>query len=749
MHVVKYLLGKGARAEPYTFDGERVVYAALTDEIRRVLLKARTAEARVVSPLHTQLNKMLNQASEGATTADFKFLVFPKDAPLPSHGHRCDLPCLPRSQPRRVPGQQPNPGSATEVAVHKAVLAARSDFFAGRFAGEWAHVSQVGVPGGAQAAVILRAVVRWAYTDTVAISQSALQQLRALASHWQLLRMEAALALQATSDSGSEAPPPDTPEVAGGAVLHVDCDKVLNTQRSSQPSEGRGLLLDSRQRARLPSQLPFGSAGSSFKSTAAVLAVPPRIATSPRTFYAMQAPTSQRAGWGAAELRSVLPLAAFYFAAQLKREVAPPPANPAPPPTAAGTEASNRMSTVPQVRATGGAAAGDVFRLEAGHLSAMPAWQTAKGLHGRPGAKASGAGNVDILQLRTATSLQPRRTQSHVMSAPLDPGTPAAVLQRARARTLEVDMQRLLASVDNSELVHIPAGLDETLDSLQFLATTPLAADGGPIATTVHRSMFLARSPYWQAQFGPRFASGHEQVDLGGVRLSVARAVLRFVYCCAGVQAVDEEGVPLHEFNAGHLAAEVPPTMLTPEALVECAHLADLLLLPDLRALCAAAAVQCTSLGTAVEFYAMADAFTMRRLAAQCARVMAVHLDSCVLQAGWLQLARDSAASIKGRQATDSVPLIDDIMGELFFVETSVTRELESNCLQACREHMLEATGAQESDLHDIIAAVRSLPEHVLNQKLHDWSPCGAAMRRRRLAVSVLGLMGIAVVTHS
>ena len=324
--------------------------------------------------------------------------------------------------------------------------------------------------------------------------------------------------------------------------------------------------------------------------------------------------------------------------------------------------------------------------------------------------------------------------------------SPEGVLQRARLRTLEHDMQRLLASVDVGERTCIVPD-DAALRALACLAATPLAADAPDAPRTVHKSMFLARSPYWRAQFAPQFATGEERVDLAACPPPVARCVLRFVYCCAGVQAVDESGTPLHEFTAGHLAADVPPSQLSTAQLVQCAHLADLLLLPDLRALCAAAAVKCTTLATAVPFYAMADAFTMKRLASQSARVMAVHLDSCVLRAEWLQLALDSAASIKGRQETDSVPLIDDIMGELQFVEGSVTRELEANCRRACAG----AEGVEGGhDLQDVVAAVRGLPEHIMNSSAspQSWSPRAAATRRRRLAIAVLELMGIAIVTH-
>lgn len=36
--IVKYLLANGARCEANTFDGERCLYGALTDQIRKVLL---------------------------------------------------------------------------------------------------------------------------------------------------------------------------------------------------------------------------------------------------------------------------------------------------------------------------------------------------------------------------------------------------------------------------------------------------------------------------------------------------------------------------------------------------------------------------------------------------------------------------------------------------------------------------------------------------------------------------------------
>ncbi len=731
-----------------------MVYAALTDEIRRVLLQSRTAEARVVSPLHTQLNKMMNQASEGATTADFKFLIMPPSFQPPLHSPCFCLPCLHApSQRSSTSSRAPLAGAncSSEIAVHKVILAARSDFFARRFASDWSCLTSIPVPGGDVAHTLLRSLVRWAYTDTIAVPRQSLQQLTALASHLQLARLEAALALHATSQAASPAERSEVHSATG--VLHVDCEKVLNT-RADTSTPVRQMLLDDRQSRRLPSQLPFGSAGSSFKGTSATFA-PPRIAQGQRSFSAGSTtagaptvPTTACSAWGPSELHAVLPLSWYYAAARAGAQVAlGAPSAPAllvHPVVAPSTRHTHTAAT----RNGGGAAAsGNVFRLEEERLSSMPGWLAAKGLLGRPGVSTTSGSADSILQLRTAASVshsaqRPGGRQDIMQGGAHQEGN---ALDAARRRTLEHDMLRLLSCVQRGGATFSFAWQHD----LVSLAVTPLATDDSHSHCTVHKEMFLARSPYWRAQFAPEFAamrSGHERVDLTGVSRPVVSAVMRFVYACAGVQAVDRQGVPLHEFSPGHLAADVPPTLLSCDELIECAHLSDLLLLPDLRALCAAAAVKCVSMHTAVPFYAMADAFAMKRLASQCARVMAVHLDSCVLAPEWLQLVQDSASSIQQRQETDSVPLVDDIMGELLFVESAITLGLEQSYQLSCAGSEDSAHTAADS-AGEIVKQVRQLPEHILNCDLSDkaWTPRAAAARRRRLVLAVLRLMGISV----
>lgn len=46
--VVEYLIGVGARCEANTFDGERCLYGALTDDIRRVLTQHNLVTAHTI-----------------------------------------------------------------------------------------------------------------------------------------------------------------------------------------------------------------------------------------------------------------------------------------------------------------------------------------------------------------------------------------------------------------------------------------------------------------------------------------------------------------------------------------------------------------------------------------------------------------------------------------------------------------------------------------------------------------------------
>lgn len=90
--VVKFLLENGARCDASTFDGERCIYGALTDQIKKMLVSFSVITSRVKrrEPFHEFLRRLL----EDGEKSDITFIV---------HG--------------------------VHIKAHRFILAARSDYF--------------------------------------------------------------------------------------------------------------------------------------------------------------------------------------------------------------------------------------------------------------------------------------------------------------------------------------------------------------------------------------------------------------------------------------------------------------------------------------------------------------------------------------------------------------------------------------------------------------------------------------------
>ena len=90
--VVSYLLENGARCDASTFDGERCIYGALTDQIKKMLVNFSVITSRVKrrEPFHEFLRRLLEEGE----LSDITFIV---------HG--------------------------VHIKAHRFILAARSDYF--------------------------------------------------------------------------------------------------------------------------------------------------------------------------------------------------------------------------------------------------------------------------------------------------------------------------------------------------------------------------------------------------------------------------------------------------------------------------------------------------------------------------------------------------------------------------------------------------------------------------------------------
>lgn len=80
--------------------------------------------------------------------------------------------------------------------------------------------------------------------------------------------------------------------------------------------------------------------------------------------------------------------------------------------------------------------------------------------------------------------------------------------------------------------------------------------------------------------------------------------------------------------------------------------------------------------GNAVDMLRVGDLLDLRRLTTAAARVIAAHLDEMVCDDGLAQLVRDSAGSIQRREASDSVPVLDEIAAAVRYLHRPTYRAL-------------------------------------------------------------------------
>jgi len=126
LEAVVFLLTAGARCQESTFDGERCVYAALNDQIRRVLRQFKTTRAR--DPWSVFLRKC--HQSPHATHADVTFLV---------HG--------------------------VSHYAHRVILCARCPYFHEEFLGRWQGLSVIQLSHSRLTSDAFGALLRFLYTE--------------------------------------------------------------------------------------------------------------------------------------------------------------------------------------------------------------------------------------------------------------------------------------------------------------------------------------------------------------------------------------------------------------------------------------------------------------------------------------------------------------------------------------------------------------------------------------------------------
>jgi len=120
------------------------------------------------------------------------------------------------------------------------------------------------------------------------------------------------------------------------------------------------------------------------------------------------------------------------------------------------------------------------------------------------------------------------------------------------------------------------------------------------------------------------------------------------------------------------LKSSIQKENVDPDLLLEVLNLADMLMLPVLKNICVLLLTQHINTHNIFEMLETSKVFLLSRLEESCLRWMALHLDDVIERDEFAALVKESAESIVDRQATDSVPFVDEIRSyivQLFYVE--------------------------------------------------------------------------------
>lgn len=160
--LVEYLLQNGARCAPNTFDGERCLYAALTDKIRSLLksYKAITSECM----RRDSYREFLRRCLEDSPYADVCFIVH--GVPLPAH---------------------------------RLILSARSSYFAKMFMSKWRDRPIIELKNKLVKLWAMQAILQYLYTDRVYIEKDKIDDCIRLAKQCKLEDLRTQLEIRLNS----------------------------------------------------------------------------------------------------------------------------------------------------------------------------------------------------------------------------------------------------------------------------------------------------------------------------------------------------------------------------------------------------------------------------------------------------------------------------------------------------------------------------------------------------------------------
>ncbi|KAK0155103.1 Ankyrin repeat and BTB/POZ domain-containing protein 1 [Merluccius polli] len=102
-------------------------------------------------------------------------------------------------------------------------------------------------------------------------------------------------------------------------------------------------------------------------------------------------------------------------------------------------------------------------------------------------------------------------------------------------------------------------------------------------------------------------------------------------------------------------------TEIFPDNVLDLLYVADMYLLPGLKRMCGTTLAETICEDNVLQIWQTAKLFRLSRLEYQCKELMARNIERLVARAEFAEMIQEDARSVKNRQETDSIPLVDDI----------------------------------------------------------------------------------------
>lgn len=156
LELVKYLLTKGAICDSNTFDGERCVYGALTDSIRKLLL-----DHKMLTPMTMRreaYTEFLRRLFQDEKSKDITFHI---------HGE--------------------------QISAHKCILSTRSSVLKQMFEERWRDRQEVNIHHRLVSAQAFRLMLEWLYTGQVKVDVKDVSDLSKLIKYCKLMLLQTEL----------------------------------------------------------------------------------------------------------------------------------------------------------------------------------------------------------------------------------------------------------------------------------------------------------------------------------------------------------------------------------------------------------------------------------------------------------------------------------------------------------------------------------------------------------------------------